>query len=737
MKKQVTLTALFLSLLSVPGFSQQGIFQPCNTYEAMEQRFEGDPKAKAEYEKLRDQLDAIQANAESNISAGKSASAVEYTIPVVFHILYDCTYQMLSTTDGICRTALAQVNSDYARMGADTNLIFTPFKSLYIPSDIKFMLATRDPQGNCTNGIVRHYDSRTTWKQADANCQSCDPYWAHTWDPTKYLNIYIVNSIVSSGTVTGGGIIVGYTFRPGTWGTQNPHDAIVYNASYLTNSQAGIPNARSLSHEIGHWLDLAHTFGNTNNPGVICGSLGPGGGDGISDTPDTKGNFGTCPASSTNTAYTCTSPNPTNSANYYQNVNNFMDYSSCARNFTQGQTTRMRNTLTLSVNGRSNLVTPTNLAATNVNGTGICVPVADFISNNCSYTVCSGSSITMRDLSYNGTITAYQWAADNGAVIANPTGTVTSINFPNMGTSVVSLSVTNAQGSDVMTRTITVLDGSPAILGPYMESFENAGVPQDWSVIDGGNDTYTWAQTSLASYDAFQCFMVEGFNVPANSVEILQMPTMDVLNNANNEFIFAFAYRQATSTQNDELKVQGSMDCGGTWGDIITLTANQMATQSGGGVSTDPFYPSSVEWGTVSISAHPNWQSYVNSTHVIVRFVFKEGTVGGGNNMFIDAVDFGASALGMNELTKEIRLNMYPNPTNNQTNLKFNLNDPADIKISVCDLLGREVLPVADKKYPAGEQIIVINENNVLSKGVYFVNLSYNGTKLSAKLVIN
>ncbi|MBL7930321.1 MAG: hypothetical protein JNL60_00380, partial [Bacteroidia bacterium] len=181
MKKQVTLTALFLSLLSVPGFSQQGYVRPCNTYEAMEQRFEGDPKAKAEYEKLRDRLDAIQAEAESNPGAGKSA-AVEYTVPVVFHILYDCQYQMLGTTDAICRQALDQVNSDFARMGQDTNLIFAPFKSLYIPSDIKFMLATRDPQGNCTNGIVRHFDSRTIWKQADANCNSCTPYWAHTWD---------------------------------------------------------------------------------------------------------------------------------------------------------------------------------------------------------------------------------------------------------------------------------------------------------------------------------------------------------------------------------------------------------------------------------------------------------------------------------------------------------------------------------------------------------------------------
>ena len=111
--------------------------------------------------------------------------------------------------------------------------------------------------------------------------------------------------------------------------------------------------ARNLSHEIGHWFNLTHTFGNTNNPGLVCGSSA--GGDGVSDTPDTKGNFSTCPASSTNTAFTCTSPNPTNTANYYQNVQNFMDYSSCPRNFTTGQTNKMRTAAQSATSSRNNL----------------------------------------------------------------------------------------------------------------------------------------------------------------------------------------------------------------------------------------------------------------------------------------------------------------------------------------------------------------------------------------------
>jgi hypothetical protein len=731
MKKQVIKIVLALNLIALVGFSQEGNIQPCNTYAAMESVFAQDPAARAKYEAAQKIYNAEQIESEKNLAAGRTSALFEYTVPVVFHILYTCEFPGVS--DATCIAALQQVNSDYARMGSDTNMIFTPFKSLYVPSDIKFMLAKKDPSGNCTSGIVRHYDTKTQWEQGQANVVS-QAYWTHTWDPTKYLNIYVVESILPPGTPTPGVVIVGYTFKPNAWGTGDAHEAIIYNGNYLSGSQSGIPRTRNLSHEIGHWLNLDHTFGGTNNPGVTCGSLF--GGDNVSDTPDTKGNFSTCAASSTNTAYTCTSPNPTNSANYYQNVQNFMDYSSCARNFTQGQTTRMRNALNSSVSGRNNLSTTANLAFTDVNGPGLCAPKAEFLSTNCSYTVCSGSALTFKDLSSDGTPTSYSWSTNNGGIIANQGASLTSITFPSVGIDVVNYTVSNAQGTTSTSRTVNVLNGQTGIIGNYNESFEGPGVPTDWVVINPDNDPVEWAQTNNAAYDGINSFYIEGATNDSNNVDILQMPVMDILHNQSSVITFAYAYRRYSATHNDLFKVQASKDCGGTWQDVWVPSISTLAYNTGG-VDSSPFYPLMGEWATYTLTSSPYWSNFTNSESVTVRFYFKEASAGYGNNMFIDAVNFTSTITGINELTKSILFNVYPNPTNGETNVSFRLNNASSVQVTVVDMLGRNVVKPVQNTYEAGAHAIAVNKDGSLPKGVYFVTLSLNGAKMSAKLVVN
>lgn len=720
MKKQVLKITLALSLVaSVGGFSQVNQIMPCGTYEAMEQRFKEDPSARVQFESAQKQLETTRLAAEN--SAARPA-AFMYTVPVVFHVLHTGGPENIS--DAACLAALDQVNKDFARQSQDTNLMFAPFKSKYVDSEIRFMPAKRDPQGNCINGVVHHLDPKANWSQGGAQQST---YWPYTWDPTRYLNIYIVANIVPQGTVTGGGIIVGYTYIPGTWPTGNQHDAIVYRYSFLST---GFPNpdSRSLSHEIGHWLSLPHTFGPTNNPGLVCGD------DNIADTPPTKGNFAACPASSTNTLFTCLNPNPSNANNYYQNVENIMDYSNCPKNFTQGQTTNMRNTLAGTVANRQNLWSASNLIFTGVNSTVPCAPIAEFLSNNGSYTVCAGGSLTMKDFSSNAVITGYSWSADNNAMVTSPTASQTAINFQIVGVSNVTLTVSNAQGSSTKVRQVYVLDATPALTGASFESFE-FGLPPFWSIGDVENDGKTWINTSSASYDQSFSYYIDGGQMPANSSDYLLMPMIDVKNNQANKLEFAYAYRRMTNTQSDVLKIQGSRDCGGSWDDIVVLSANVMALNSGG-TSSDPFLPNSnEEWKSYVISDHPKWLNYINSSSVLVRFMFVEGTSGFGNNLFIDAVNF-YSPSGVNELTRKMEFTMYPNPTTGEAFVHFNLSAETQVNITVKDVLGREVLQIADKKYQAGEQTIQIASDGVLTPGVYFVNMSVNGANMSHKMIV-
>ncbi|MDI1353441.1 MAG: M43 family zinc metalloprotease [bacterium] len=723
MKKHVSTITLVLAIFtSVALFSQEKKVIRCYTDEAMEQYFTAHPEARKNFEKTQDYLKQERLAAEV-ANAGAKPSAVVYTVPIVFHVLHMGGPENISEASVIA--AVDQINKDYARQSQDTASIFTPFKNLYIPSDIKFMLAKKDPQGNCTNGIVKHLDPKgLNWNQTAAQQPS---YHTYTWDPTKYLNVYLVSLITANGTPSTNITIQGYTNLPGQNFTGSAKDVIIYVYSYIGVSFPG-PDSRSLSHEIGHWLSLPHTFGNTNNPGFVCGD------DGISDTPVTKGNFSTCPPSSTNTNYVCSSPNPGNPADYYQNVQNIMDYSNCARNFTSGQTNAMRTLLSSTVAGRQNLWQPANMVFTGVGTNLTCAPIAEFLSVSGSYTVCAGGNLTMKDISSNGTVTTYQWAADNMASITSSSGAQTAINFPIVGTTNVTLTVSNSQGSSSKIRTVYVLDGSAAITGPAFESFENQGLPPYWSIFDANNDGYTWQQTGQVAYDQNYCYFIDGSVLPANGSDQLIMPMMDVKNNAGNVFEFAYAFRQQTTTQNDQLKIQGSRDCGGSWQDIYNLSAATMANGSGG-MGSGQFFPNPGEWKVYTISSHPNWSSYLNSSSVLVRLNFVEGSAGYGNNIFVDAVNY-YNLLGVNELTKSISFSMYPNPTASGANVHFNLSNASAVKISVLDILGKEVLDVTDQTYPVGEQTISFNQHNELQKGIYFVNLSVNGATMSGKLIV-
>lgn len=720
MKKQLfnfTISAILAGTFA--GYSQENKVIPCNTYEAMEEAFAKDPQARKRYEANQAQL--LSEYQQQSLNSAKSAAAFVYTIPVVFHILH--TYGPENIQDADCIAALAQINSDLAKMGSDAALVAMPFKNLYINSDIKLMLAHRDPNGNCTSGILHRYDTRTVW---DRNGNLTPLYNGIIWDPTKYLNIIIVKEIVpTSGQA---GIVVGYTYKPGTWTTGDPKDAIVYRYNYLTGLKA-----RSLTHELGHWLSLAHTFGNTNNPGTLCDD------DGLYDTPPTKGALGGCPTSTAgNTCAGATSVYPAG----YDNIENIMGYWDCPKNFTTDQTDAMRTTLGSVVSGRQNLWQPANLTLTDVNATIPCAPVADYNSSNNSYTVCSGGSLTMNDFSYNGVVATYAWSAGNGAVVASAGNSVTSITFPTVGTSNVTLTVSNAQGSSTKVRTVTVLDATPGITGPNTESFEGATIPTGWAVYNPNTNSSGWEQTFDAfAYDGIACYYVKGSNTSGGELDILETPVIDIASNSNKAFSFGLAYAQSTSSHNDKLSIQGSKDCGGTWSNIITLSASQMANNSGGQISA-PFVPGSIfEWKAYDIATYPNWNSFTNSSSVKLRFIFEAATstlaVGKSNNIFIDAINLFGSPTSINELTRTHQFNMQPNPTKGEVTVNFKLDNASAVKISVVDMLGKEVLPAYEATVTGGSQSVTVNKNGTLSPGVYFVNLSVNGAKMSKKLIIN
>lgn len=275
MKKLLLSATAFLSLVA-SSYAQE--IKPCGTYEAREYYLKNLPGYAA---KLNAAENAARAEYEAFLQQSKSAktNSVQptYTVPVVFHVLHngEAVGSGTNVSDAAIIAALAQVNKDFGKQNADTISIDPLYQPLYKNANMKFVLAKKDPNGNCTSGIVRHEDPNSDWSRDLLNYQY-STMAAGNWNPSKYLNIYIVGNIAGSDF----GITVGYTYLPGT-APVSAADAIIYRYDFLGD--------RSLSHEIGHWFGLSHTFGATNEPGFECGN------DDIYDTPATTGFFSTCP----------------------------------------------------------------------------------------------------------------------------------------------------------------------------------------------------------------------------------------------------------------------------------------------------------------------------------------------------------------------------------------------------------------------------------------------------------
>ena len=241
-----------------------------------------------------------------------NGARIVVTIPVVFHVVYNTSAQNIS--DALLNAQLSQLNQDFRKLNTDNSLTPSLFAGVAADMEINFCLAQQTPTGAATTGIIRKSTTTTAFSTND-NMKRAANGGSDAWDATKYLNVWVCN-------MSGG--ILGYAQFPGGAAST---DGVVLQFNTVgsrTVPGSGAPYnlGRTATHEVGHWLNLRHIWGD-----ATCGS------DLVSDTPIHRTSNAGCPSyPKTNT---CTGGGTEMTMNY-------MDYTddACMYMFSAGQKAR-------------------------------------------------------------------------------------------------------------------------------------------------------------------------------------------------------------------------------------------------------------------------------------------------------------------------------------------------------------------------------------------------------------
>ena len=658
----------------------------CGITEQTEALFNAFPQQRAIAEQANAELEEFTRNYQES----PYRDDVLKIIPVVFHVIHADGVENVSNAQ--IQSAIEVLNKDYKALNSGVNFVVSAFQGIIGNVNFEFRLARLDPDGNCTNGIVRTFSENTF--TGGENLKSISPSWGRD----SYLNVWVCSSIESGAA--------GYAYLPadvnGPFGALA--DGIVIQHNYLgAIGTSDMFKSHSLTHEIGHWANLPHTWGSGNNPALPGNCSGD---DGVTDTPNTIG-WTTCNLQG-------------QSCGSLDNVENFMEYSYCSKMFTNGQKNRMRAAMNSSVSQRNKLGTPANLAATGVLGVDV-VCEADFKTND-ERLICPGKEISFEDLSFNG-VTEWLWSFPGGtpATSDQPFPVVT---YDTPGNHDVTLTASNSSGSQTITKMnyIKVMPSGYNTV-PYSEGFESfdnfSSNEENWSVVNpvGSSSNIQWEITSSAAYEGSKSAYVKGFFNQSGSSEYLQSPTYDLSELGQNVVLkFRYAHARRNQNTNDRLRVMVSRNCGQDWIQRLVIEGSNLPTVSGN-FGTE-FVPGSLsDWAEVEITN-------INPVFFTEDFRFRfEFTSNYSNNIYIDNINlYDPATVGLEGVDFVKSVSVFPNPTTENLTVHYNLNYGGNTSIDILDVTGRIVMPVFSGFKSSGNQVADANVIS-LSPGIYLIRL--------------
>jgi hypothetical protein len=271
------------------------------------------------YPAFRARQNRIEQGIRRSIETGQAQRVTRQliTIPVVVHVVYKRDEENIS--DAQVKSQIDALNRDYRANNGDKSAVPGVWTGLVTDANIQFALATKDSAGKKTTGITRTKTTRDSFGTGDSVKRANGGGHA-AWPRDRYLNLWVCN--------LGDGLL-GYAQFPG--GPAATDGVVILYTAFGTSGavQSPFDLGRTATHEVGHWLNLNHIWGDRND----CGGT-----DHVADTPNAQlPNYG--------------KPKfPHSSCNNGPNGDMFMDYMDYVDDaamvmFTAGQVARMNATL--------------------------------------------------------------------------------------------------------------------------------------------------------------------------------------------------------------------------------------------------------------------------------------------------------------------------------------------------------------------------------------------------------
>lgn len=622
---------LFLSIGTVSGLAQT---RTCGTMDQVKKLERARPN-------LREQLKHQARTASSGKELrGNQVLASVITIPVVVHVVYNQAEQNIS--DAQVQSQIDALNRDFRRKNTDISL--TPYMFIGVAADaeIEFCLAQRSPDNEPSNGITR---TRTDVEgfNIDDRMKSTAGGGQPAWDTEKYLNIWVVPFDEKEN-------LLGYAQFPNSGSPLT--DGVVVDSRYFgTTGTATAPynKGRTTTHEVGHWLNLFHIWGDSS-----CGD------DEVADTPTQEEENVGCPN-------VFPSPSCGNVSDMYMN---YMDYTDdgCMNLFTQGQKAVMRSAISRFRPGLLNSNGCLAVALPEVDAALIDVAAPGQVLCQNSYT----PAVVLRN---RGTQTLTQVKIEYQLQQGTPqTYTWTGV-LPSLQSVTLTLPSSTAPAGryllsfKIISRNNLPTDANPAndqisapfqIQGidlPLLESFEGTAFPPvGWAVSnpDGG---VTWARTTQAAKSGAAAVFMDNFDYDqADAVDELILPPLDLTSRTSPLLAFQVAYAlYSPDGFSDTLEVWISKDCGLTFHRIYQKFGPELVTTTPAFTDLE-FVPKATEWRLEVIDL----SAFASSKTAIIKFRHISDYE---NNLYLDDVKIDGGPLSAAKDRAKAAISVSPNPT--------------------------------------------------------------------------